>query len=143
MSGPQHTSMEIAANQCQDVGFCNNTMTLIDSDCTEMVNAVGCLLTWSNEVASMFEVALQVLLTTLTSNRNFWVPYHQQYLVWIFFKLNEPSVEPDIKAIQVMKCTNCHPTNATSSSSSRSATRQRRVTCRIALVQRLVSLRLE
>ena len=111
-------------NQCMDVGFSNNTVNLIDSDCTETVNAVGCLPTLSNEVASEFEAAWQVLLIALTSNRNFWAPYHRQSLVWAFFKLNEPGVEVDVKAIQVMKCTICHPTNATSSSSSRSATRQ-------------------
>ena len=68
--------MEVAADQCMDVGFINNTLNLIDSDCTETVNAVGWLPTMSNEVASKFEVAWQVLLTALTSNRHFWAPYH-------------------------------------------------------------------
>ena len=113
-------------NQCMDVGFSNNTVNLIDSDCIETVNVVGCLPTLSNEVASEFEAAWQVLLIALTSNQNFWAPYHRQSLVWAFFKLNEPGVEVDVKAIQVMKCTIYHPTNATSSSSSRSATRQRK-----------------
>ena len=80
----------------------------------------------SNEATSKFEAAWQVLLPALTSNRHFWAPYHRQSLVWVFFKLKEPGVEVDVKAIQVMKCTICHPTNATSSSSSRSATRQRK-----------------
>ena len=123
MSGSQRASMEVDVNQCMDVGFSNNTVNLIDSDCTKTVNAVPTL---SNEVASEFKAAWQVLLIALTTNRNFWAPYHRQSLVWAFFKLNEPGVEVDVKAIQVMKCTICHPTNATSSSSSRSATRQRK-----------------
>ena len=123
MSGAQRASMEGVVNQCMDVGFSNNTVNLIDSDCTETVNALPTL---SNEVASEFEAAWQVLRIALTNNRNFWAPYHRQSLVWAFFKLNEPDIEVDVKAIQVMKCTICHPSNATSSSSSRSATRHRK-----------------
>jgi hypothetical protein len=123
MSGSQRASMEGVVNQCMDVGFSNNTVNLIDSDCTKTVNALPTL---SNEVASYFEAAWQVLLIALTNNRNFWAPYHKQSLVWAFFKLNEPDIEVDVKAIHVMKCTICHPSNATSSSSSRSATRQRK-----------------
>ena len=86
------------------------------------MNVVGCLSTLSNEVASEFEAAWQVLLNALTSIWHSWAPYHRQSLVWAFFKLKELGVEVDVKAIQVMKCTICHPTNATSSSSSHSAT---------------------
>ena len=68
--------MEVAADQCMDVGFPNNTLYLIDSDCIETVNAVDCLPTMSNEVVSKFEVVWQVLLTALTSNRHFWAPYY-------------------------------------------------------------------
>ena len=40
--------------------------------------------------------------------------------------MKEQSVEVDVKAIQVMRCTTCCPTNTRTSSSSRSATRQRK-----------------
>ena len=43
MSSSQRASMEVAMNQCMDVGFSNNTVNLIDSDCTETVNAVPTL----------------------------------------------------------------------------------------------------
>ena len=35
MFGSQPTSMEVDVDQCMDVGFSNNTMNMIDSNCTE------------------------------------------------------------------------------------------------------------
>ena len=61
--------------------------------------------------------------------------------MWAFFKLNEPGAEVDVEAIQVMKCTICHPTNATSSSSSRSATYQRKGVLQYNPLHRLTSMK--